>query len=115
MEERAKDVLGRCCVRCGIRDPLVWDHVNDDGNEERRRDRSARGHVWRECTKIVETGRSHVLQLLCPNCNTIKAIDRAEYDRPPTYGPLSGLGEVIADDYSNNIPQRAADDAALCV
>jgi hypothetical protein len=40
-----------------------------------------------EIRQIALTGRSDRLQLLCPNCNMLKALDRAEYDRPPTYGP----------------------------
>ena len=69
------------------------DHINDDGH---LRNKTAGGKYRRlmsaeqaEITKIIKTGRSDRLQLLCPNCNHLKHHDRAEYDRPPTYGPLA--------------------------
>jgi threonine synthase len=92
--QRAIDILGRACVRCGITEPLHLDHVNDDAGE---RNKTASGKYRRvmnaeqaEITKIIKTGRSDRLQLLCPNCNHLKAHNRAEYDKPPTYGPLRG-------------------------
>lgn len=91
----AMEMLGGYCRRCYITAPLVWDHINDDGHLERRRDdgtRTARS-VWQintaEIMRIRETGQSDKLQLLCPNCNHLKAVDPEEYKKPPTYGPLA--------------------------
>ncbi len=89
--QRAIDILGRRCVRCGIKEPLHMDHINDDGYTKK----TANGTYRRlmsveqaEITIIINTGKSDRLQLLCPNCNHLKAHNREEYDRPPTYGPL---------------------------
>ena len=89
---QAIDVLGRSCVRCGITAPLHLDHINDDGYANK----TASGGYRRvfqaeqaEITKIINTGRSDRLQLLCANCNHLKAHDREEYNRPPTYGPIT--------------------------
>jgi len=87
----AAEALGNRCARCGIAYPLDWDHINDDGGGRR----TAGGRRYPldvahrvDFIVIINTGHSDLLQLLCPNCNRLKHIDRAEYDRPPTYGPL---------------------------
>jgi hypothetical protein len=91
--EKAKDVLGRRCARCDITQPLVWDHINDDGYLNRTNRDKFRQAVWRvegkEMTAIIKTGKSDRLQLLCANCNTLKLVDPDEYKNPPTYGPLA--------------------------
>lgn len=88
----AIDILGRACVRCGITEPLHLDHINDDGH---LRNKTANGRYRRvmqaeqaEITRILKTGKSDRLQLLCPNCNHLKAHNREVYDQPPAYGPV---------------------------
>lgn len=86
----AKRALGACCARCGIVSPVVWDHINDDARTIPGRKRpSVRMSEKAEIRRIALTGKSDRLQLLCPNCNHLKHHDRAKYDQPPTYGPLS--------------------------
>lgn len=89
-DRAAKQALGGCCARCGIASPVVWDHVNDDARTVPGRKRpSVRVSEKAEIRRIALIGRSDRLQLLCPNCNHLKHHDRAEYERPPTYGPLA--------------------------
>lgn len=89
---RAKEALGGKCIRCGILRPLVFDHIKDDGAVRRRAKGwgSATASVViterEEISRIIATGQSDVLQLLCPNCNWLKQFDREEYDAEPTYG-----------------------------
>lgn len=72
--------LGGCCARCGydadIR-ALVLDHKNGDGYLDRKRLGSK---VHRYYAKHPEEARKN-LQILCSNCNTIKAIDEKEHNR----------------------------------
>lgn len=93
-EKRAQEVLGSKCLRCGIIHPLVWDHIQDDGHKYKKTKTGSgnysRQAMWSEFTKIVKTGSSDILQLLCSNCNQLKAVDRETYDQPPTYGMLNG-------------------------
>lgn len=98
VEAKARGRLGNRCARCAIEYPLQWDHVNNDPKKPASGPRRYAGFAleFTEIRKIALTGQSDRLQLLCPNCNTLKALDRAEYDRPPAYGPLrrsAGGGE----------------------
>lgn len=90
--QQAIDLLGRACIRCGITEPLHLDHISDDGF----RNKTAGGNYRRvmhaegaEITRILATGHSDRLQLLCPNCNHLKHHNREEFDRPPIYGMLA--------------------------
>jgi hypothetical protein len=83
---QAAAILGNQCNRCGITYPLAWDHINNDPK------RTATGGYRRvlhseqaEFTRIIESGTSDRLQLLCHNCNWLKYHDPAEFDRPPTW------------------------------
>jgi hypothetical protein len=85
----AKLALGGRCARCGIADLVQWDHVNDDPRRTTRFKRPSVGQSEKaELRAIVLTGRSDRLQLLCPNCNMLKQLDRARFLLPPTWGPL---------------------------
>ena len=61
--------LGSCCNHCGEDDPIVldFDHINDDGAEDRKKGGSILTKIDRE---------PHRFQLLCKNCNW-----RKEYQR----------------------------------
>ncbi len=68
------------CVRCGIDDPrlLCFDHVNDDGAQMRRdkvHPRGASFYVW-----LIKHNCPDTFQLLCWNCNALKAHHREHYD-----------------------------------
>jgi hypothetical protein len=80
----AVEKMGGACVRCGITNPVAFDHINNDGH----RDRSETSH---KVAMLILGGwdRSR-FQLLCPNCNYLKAFDPDEYAKPPTYGPILG-------------------------
>lgn len=72
--------LGAKCVRCGydadIR-ALVLDHKNGDGYLDRARIGSRIGrYYW---TRLDEAKAN--LQVLCCNCNHLKAIDDGEHNR----------------------------------
>lgn len=93
VEIEAKRRLGSRCARCGIVHPLQWDHISDDPKRTKTGPRRYAGFIREitEISKIARTGRSDRLQLLCPNCNMLKALGRAAYDRAPTYGPLPNM------------------------
>lgn len=80
--------MGRRCVRCGINHPLTWDHIN---NDVKRTITGVRRALYLaeqpEMTRIIQTGRSERLQLLCHNCNHLKQFDPEEFAKNPTYGP----------------------------
>ncbi len=76
------DFFGGKCLRCGFSDPraLHLDHINGDGNKERK---VGKGNKWDQYRLILsdpETARARY-QLLCANCNTIKQVERGEYRR----------------------------------
>jgi len=58
-------LLGGKCKKCGEKDPRVLqiDHVNSDGNIERRFGET-RGQLYK---KVVDNPKRY--QLLCANCN----------------------------------------------
>ena len=67
--------LGSKCIRCGIDDwrVLQIDHINGDGHKERKKCQSYT--IWLRALK-EDTGK---YQLLCANCNVIKAREAGEY------------------------------------
>ena len=77
-------VLGGHCVRCGFDDPraLHIDHVNDDGAADRERfgGRTSPLVVRYQQTVIAEAASGRY-QLLCANCNTIKAWEKKRNSR----------------------------------
>ena len=67
---------GGKCVRCGFDDirALCMDHVNGNGNAERRTgDRGTRFVL-----RLLREPVSDKYQILCANCNYIKAIEKRE-------------------------------------
>lgn len=90
LKARAYAALGDQCKCCGKPDRLFFgrhflqiDHVNNDGGKDRRRrgSRIVNGREqpgashYRLLAQIVKTGRPD-LQLLCPDCNWMKDINR---------------------------------------
>jgi len=94
-EMAAKAIMGGRCVRCGITEPLDWDHINDDAPESSThsasglRRRPGLSKLEPEFNSIRKTGKSDLLQLLCCNCNQLKRRNRAAFDLPPIYGMLN--------------------------
>lgn len=79
--DRAFEVLGRACVRCGFADPraLQIDHVFSDGAEHRRKAPS--NHAVHRAV-MADPSR---FQILCANCNQIKKHDLDEVYRKDSY------------------------------
>lgn len=70
------ELLGEHCARCGFDDirALHIDHVADDGAEHRKRtSKGSRREYYDEILQALREG-SKQFQLLCPNCNRLKAI-----------------------------------------
>jgi hypothetical protein len=70
--------LGMMCVKCGydkdIR-ALQIDHVNGDSKEDKKKTGGSYYHnIWKQ----ISTGK---YQVLCANCNKIKAAENHEYPR----------------------------------
>lgn len=71
------ELLGNKCVRCGESDfrCLQIDHVNDNGNIERKLAHGNKTTYLKNIIRNIKNG-SHDYQLLCANCNTKKEYDR---------------------------------------
>ncbi len=65
------------CVQCGFSDirALCLDHINGGGTDHRRKLRNG-GNVW---YWLARHGFPPGYQILCANCNTIKAREEDEY------------------------------------
>jgi hypothetical protein len=65
------------CVKCGFSDirALCLDHINGGGTEQRRKFKNG-GNVW---LWLARHNFPHGYQILCANCNTIKAREEDEY------------------------------------
>lgn len=70
---------GGCCVRCGFSDQraLHIDHVHDDGAAQRRQHLEG----LRLLRRIVSQSFPSTYQVLCANCNTIKAQESGLFGR----------------------------------
>ena len=75
------DILGgRICIRCGYSNDtraLTFDHVRDDGHEDRKIHYGGYG-FYTFYTKNPEIAKSN-LQVLCCNCNSIKKYESMEF------------------------------------
>lgn len=76
IRQKALDVLGGVCVRCGFADrrALQIDHINGGGSKEYRDIGNTK--VYRRIAKGLDLER---YQLLCANCNFIKRVENAEF------------------------------------
>lgn len=82
-QERRRQVIeayGGKCIRCGIDEwrLLVLDHVNDDGYKLRGKAHPQGGVTFMNW--LIEQGYPDIVQLLCHNCNALKAHHREFYD-----------------------------------
>ena len=70
--------MGNKCIRCGIDDwrILQVDHINNDGNEERRRVRLEQ--LYKKILEMNNEELNRNYQLLCANCNWIKKYENKE-------------------------------------
>jgi len=70
-------LLGGKCVRCGYSGlALQIDHVNDDGNIERKRYINGGNNAyWKNILDKIKSGSKNY-QLLCANCNVEKELLR---------------------------------------
>jgi len=72
--------LGGVCIRCGYKTDiraLVLDHKNGNGSEDRRR---LGGKIARYYINHLGEAEKE-LQVLCSNCNKIKAIENKEHNK----------------------------------
>lgn len=71
-----------CCAACGFADmrALCLDHMADDGSVQRRQS-GKQGITW--FLELKAQGFPEGLQVLCANCNVIKASMAAERRRLP--------------------------------
>lgn len=75
--EKARDILlsylGMRCKICGYNDPraLVFDHINNDGHIHRKKHGNTSNEYIRYSKNLQEAEK--IIQVLCANCNTIKA------------------------------------------
>lgn len=66
------DYFGNCCACCGETEPLFLaiDHINNDGNIQRRQDNTGGANFYRRIAKSILAGKPPIdLQLLCCICN----------------------------------------------
>jgi hypothetical protein len=74
-------ILGNKCNNCGFNDIRILqiDHVNSDGAKERKFLKCHSGSIeyFKMILEKVKQG-SKDYQLLCPNCNWIKKVERNE-------------------------------------
>jgi len=70
------EALGGKC-KCGFSDDraLQVDHINSDGNIERRQVTSGVGYYY-HLLRNIHSGK---YQVLCANCNMIKRVEKKEY------------------------------------
>ena len=88
------DRLGARCALCGFSDlrALQIDHVNGDGAKERQAQCNTKAYL-RYILKHLDSGR---YQLLCANCNAIKAHKNSEWITSRVEARF-GQGELLAD------------------
>lgn len=74
-------LLGNKCMKCGITDfrVLQVDHINGNGNKERRIIASCHEYHLYIINKVLKGSKDY--QLLCANCNWIKRYERNENAR----------------------------------
>ena len=74
MKKEVYDYYGRICVCCGETNELFLtvDHINNDGNQQRRKIATGRHfYAW-----IIKNNFPSNLQILCYNCNNGRSRNR---------------------------------------
>lgn len=71
--------LGGKCIRCSLDDErtLCFDHINSDGAEDRKRFTNPTNMINYYIHHLEEVKQN--LQVLCANCNMIKARELGEF------------------------------------
>jgi len=71
-------LLGERCVKCGFNDIRILqiDHINGCGTKERKAMSSLT--YYKKILEEIQQG-SKKYQILCPNCNWLKRIEKMEY------------------------------------
>jgi ribosomal protein L20A (L18A) len=69
-------LIGNKCIKCGFSDIRILqiDHVNGNGYKERT---TSSTKYYRSILEKIQSG-SKDYQLLCPNCNWLKRIEKGE-------------------------------------
>lgn len=77
LREEVLDKYGRVCVYCNYSDTraLQIDHINNDGNVERKELGGKNFSGWRFYSHLKKLGWPEGYQTLCANCNVIKHIE----------------------------------------
>lgn len=85
------------CVQCGFSDirALCLDHINGGGTEQRRKFKTG-GNVW---LWLARHNFPPGYQILCANCNTIKAREEDEY----------GSGGTIKSDWRGQLESQKSE------
>lgn len=75
--------LGGACVRCGFLDrrALQFDHIKGGGAKDRKTNRHNGTASYTFYKLVATTDQSQKFQLLCANCNLIKAHETGEFKR----------------------------------
>ena len=87
IKTEALAILGNKCVRCGFDDlrALQIDHINEDGGEDRKhKTKKNNAYLYRRIIK----GDAADLQLLCANCNCIKAWESGSFHKTSVRGDV---------------------------
>lgn len=94
LKERVFEALGRVCVRCGFSDPraLQIDHIHGGGHRLRLASRT-RSMVSHMAAILRHPDVRAEFQILCANCNWIKAHENSN-ERP---GPRPRKGIIAAE------------------
>lgn len=97
--ERVLLFFGECCCKCGFADKraLHLDHINGDGyletSDSRRRWTIIQ--VWQWVQKFPEEALKKY-QLLCANCNSIKAYEQHEWTQNKLVSVIQEGGASLA-------------------
>ncbi len=121
LRSRALDVLGNKCVNCGFSDKraLQIDHIRGDGAIERRSARHAQAMIYKFIIAEPHLARGRY-QILCANCNCIKAhrngewsgkrtreVQRERYDAKKLWGYTPRELENVVEHQTSHRTMRA--------
>jgi ssDNA-binding Zn-finger/Zn-ribbon topoisomerase 1 len=72
-------LLGGKCMKCGFHDLRILqvDHINGNGYKERQESSSSYDYWYKILQKVKKGSKDY--QLLCPNCNWIKRVEKREF------------------------------------